>query len=508
MKILLINSNRYKYPWPVIPYGLCAIASSLEAAGHEVNALDLCFSSDPAGEIGRAISGFNPELVGVSIRNIDNGAGHNTTFLLDKVRDETIAPLKMHYNGPVVIGGPAVGVNGVEMLHYFDLGLAVKGDGELAVTELARRLESDTPLNGLPGLVRRVNGEIVEENPPWPAPDLDALPRVSLKKFVDLEPYAAYDSPLQIQTKRGCPLGCSYCTYNIIEGRQYRLRDPDRVAAEIEILSGESGTRRIEITDSTFNLPLDHAKKVLQAIIGRNLGLRIRTMGINPGAVDEELVDLMLQAGFRDVDLGAESLSDGILERLGKNYSKADVIKAGRLLKKYGIPTSWMLMVGGPGETADTLKETFETAAREASRWDLICVAVGVRLYKGAPLANEASARGWEGAADGFFKPTAYHPDELSLEEVRALTKRAWYNYRNFLIYSEDMTFPEDWLRQAGAVLRRIAPDAPLWKIYIVSRLLEKYCGLDLPGRIRHYLDNRAFYSSLARRRSGLAETV
>ena len=80
MNILLINSNRLKHPWPVIPFGLCTVAAVLETAGHDVVFLDLCFSKAPDREVRLALNKFKPELVGVGIRNIDNASGYNTIF--------------------------------------------------------------------------------------------------------------------------------------------------------------------------------------------------------------------------------------------------------------------------------------------------------------------------------------------------------------------------------------------------------------------------------------------
>ena len=119
MRVLLINSNRFHQPWPVIPFGLCCVASVVEAAGHEVRALDLCFSRRTEREIAEAVREFGPDVVGVSVRNIDNCAGWNTRFLLDEVRDRVIGPLKGAFTGPIVIGGAAVGINAAEMLGFF-----------------------------------------------------------------------------------------------------------------------------------------------------------------------------------------------------------------------------------------------------------------------------------------------------------------------------------------------------------------------------------------------------
>lgn len=479
MNILLINSNRLKHPWPVIPFGMCSVAAALEAAGHDVVFLDLCFSKDPDREIRLAISKFKPELVGVGIRNIDNASGLNAIFLLDPIKAEVINPLKLAFEGPIVIGGAAVGISGSEMLHFFDLPLAIQGDGEQAIVELSARLEKNLPLNGLGGLIRRQNGMIVEENPPLRVKDLNALPLIKFDRYLDVRRYRKYNSPLQIQTKRGCALRCVYCTYNRLEGRVYRFKDPLRVAEEVETLVNETGIRHIEFTDSTFNIPLEHSKAVLRALAVKNLNLRCRALGLNPAAVDEELVKLMKRVGFQDVDLGAESGCDQTLLSLGKNFRKEDLLTAGKLLHQANIPTSWFLLLGAPSETEDTLHETLETISKAASPWDLVVIGVGIRVYKGAPLANTFQTMNRDRINDNFLHPVHFEPKALDVETIKMITKRTYRRYPNFMMFDENSQYPEVILKAARAVLKCFFPHQPMWRVYIFVRKILKVLGVN-----------------------------
>jgi hypothetical protein len=111
MRILLINTNRYKVPFPVMPVGLCWVAASLESAGHDVRFLDLAFSMDSGSEITNAVAEHKPGIVGLSVRNIDTCNGYRPVFLLEKIKKDIIVPLKRSFSGPVVLGGPAAGIN-------------------------------------------------------------------------------------------------------------------------------------------------------------------------------------------------------------------------------------------------------------------------------------------------------------------------------------------------------------------------------------------------------------
>jgi len=361
-KILLINSNRFKHPWPVIPFGLCYIASSLESNGnHTVSFLDLCFSSDCEKDIQKEIRNFQPDVIGISIRNIDDTGGYQVHFLLEDVKNDVVDYCKREFQGPIVIGGASVGISGREMLEYFDLEYAIQGDGEAVMPEFINRIENRLPLEGLNGLIIRRENRIVQDNGPLRVQDLDSLPFPRPSRYLDLEQYRRFGSSLQIQTKRGCAFKCSYCTYNRIEGKQYRLRSPKLVADEIEILVKETGINRIEFTDSIFNVPLFHAKEVLKELSRKNLELRLHTMGLSPSAIDEELLDLMKHTGFNEADIGAESTCNIILESLGKNFQKNDIIKTANLLRNKKIPATWFMMLGAPLETKKTVLESLNT---------------------------------------------------------------------------------------------------------------------------------------------------
>lgn len=487
MKVLFINANTFKHPWPVIPFGLCCVAAAVEQAGHEVRVLDLCFASHPAAAVHDAVREHRPDVVGISVRNIDNSVGYNTHFLLESTKRQVIEPCQKVFDGPVILGGPALGINGPEILEFFGVPFAIAGDGEEAMVGFLACLQAGQSVQNTPGLIYRSPGGTIVHNLPARVRDLNSLPMIDPSRYVDLHLYRRYNSPLQVQTKRGCPLRCVYCTYNRIEGHQYRLKSPDRVAKEIAWLVEKTGIHAVEFTDSTFNIPLSHAKDVLRALIARGLNLQVRTMGLNPGAVDEELVELMKRAGFSEVDVGAESGCDRMLEALGKNYRKQDILRTGKLLHEAGIPITWYLLLGAPGETPDTIRETFETMEQAASPWDLINVAVGMRLYSGAPLAEEVRQRFPRLAVEtrNFLFPV-HLPDAYAVDvpTIKYLTKRQAMQKTNYFMYDEDEKTPPVILRTVAALIRFLRLRQPLWRSFILLRKLQKLAGYTAVRRL------------------------
>jgi radical SAM superfamily enzyme YgiQ (UPF0313 family) len=349
--------------------------------------------------------------------------------------------------------------------------------------EFVNRIENRQPLEGLKGLIIRRDKVIIQDNEPFRVQDLDSLPFPKPLHYLDLDQYRRFGSPIQIQTKRGCALRCSYCTYNNIEGKQYRLINPRRVADEIEILIKETGINHVEFADSIFNIPLYHAKEVLREVISKNLDLKLHTMGLSPAAVDEELLDLMKSAGFNEVDIGAESACDSILESLFKNFKRSDVISTANLLKKKKIPVTWFIMLGALAETRETILETLNTMGRLASKWDLVFVSTGVRVYNGAPLAEEIRKHDIHCTSDNFLHPVKIEPEKIGLADIHTIAKRYSFQFPNFYFYEKEHIIPGGLLVIGNFLLRAFHSRQPVWRILILLKRIGWVLGIGLVKR-------------------------
>ncbi len=474
MNVLIVNSNRERSPWPVPPIGACCIASAVEAAGHRVELLDLCFETDCARAVSEAIRRVEPGLIGISIRNIDNVDWQSPMFYLPGVRDEVIGPCRQHSGAPIVIGGPAVGIMPGRMLEYFGADFAVCGDGEVAIVELVKMLETGSPADDVPGLAW-CDGDDARVNPPARVCNLDELPTPRVHRWVDLPRYLSYNSSMGIQTKRGCALSCSYCVYNEIEGRAYRLKSPGRIAEEVrEAIEG--GACSIEFVDSTFNVPLEHAKTVCRALIEHDLDAQFSTMGINPGAVDEELFDLLKRARFTEVSITPESCSQPIIDSLGKNFTTDDVARAAELARKVDLPIVWYLMFGAPGECEETVRETLAFADRYIPEEHLVLMVSGIRIFPGSPLEKQARAEGQLAAEDDLLEPVWYQPD-ISHERLFEMLDEAYLSHPNYLLL-QDNNVPELLLKTASAIHRFLRSKRPLWQHIKTIRKLQAALGL------------------------------
>ncbi len=456
-RVLLVSANRERQPYPVVPNGLACVASALDAAGHEVRFLDLCFERNPIESATAAAREFAPTVVGVSIRNIDNSDAIALRHYTPEARSVFAALRVGAPNAKVIAGGAAFGVAPEALFRDFGVDYAVAGDGERASVALVNALARGEDIPPLPGVVRALEGT-VHLTPPGEDADLDALPSPSLHRWIDLKRYERHGATIPIQTKRGCVYKCVYCTYRNVEGWGYRTRNPERVADEIEELWREAGVRSFDFVDSTFNSPPGHALEVCEAIIRRNMSLHLDTTNFTPATASDELLGAMRRAGFRTLGITAESASDPVLERLEKGFTAAKVREVAERVERAGIRTLWIFLVGGPGETPATLEETLAFAAWRLGRGDAVYLTVGLRIYPGTTLHRIAIDEGIVAPGATLLDPTFYFSPDLSFDAAVTRLRRFSADHPRFMFSADSRSVLLPYLTRAASLLRLPKP--------------------------------------------------
>jgi radical SAM superfamily enzyme YgiQ (UPF0313 family) len=456
-RVLLVSTNRERQPYPVVPNGLACVASALDAAGHRVRFLDLCFARDPIATAREAASTFRPDIVGVSVRNIDNSDAIALRHYTPEARGVLQALRGAAPRARVIAGGAAFGVAPEALFRDLGVDYAVAGDGERASVALVNALTSGDSIEALPGLVRERNGTVVF-TPPGEDADLDSLPATTLHRWIDLARYQRHGATIPIQTKRGCVYRCVYCTYRNVEGWGYRTRDPELVADEIEELKIEAHVRHFDFVDSTFNSPPGHAIETCEAIIRRRLGVQLDTTNFTPATASSELLAAMKRAGFRTLGITAESASDGVLEKLEKGFTAAKVREVAERVERHGIKTLWIFLVGGPGEDARTLEETLSFAHWRLNRGDAVYLTVGLRIYPGTTLHRIAIREGVVPADSTLLDPAFYFSSALQFDATVARLKCFATGHGRFMFSADSRSPLLPYLTRAASVLRLPRP--------------------------------------------------
>ncbi|MBI5017231.1 MAG: radical SAM protein [Deltaproteobacteria bacterium] len=443
MEVLVVSVNRLTEPVPVLPLGACAAAEAAERAGHRVRLLDLLSEGDPLGRLRAKLSRRRADVVGLSVRNLDNAEWSAPASYVPAAA-QAVAAAKAA-GARVVLGGAGVGVMAEALLARTGADAAVAGDGEDAFPAVLEALDSGGADPGAAVWRRPYSG-------PWRFPRLE--------RWLDLKAYASRFAAVPVQTKRGCPFSCVYCTYPGIEGRDYRLCPPAEAAAEVERL-GKVGARDVEFVDNLFNAPRDHALEVCEEVARRRPGLRLHSVDLSPLTLDDELLGAMEAAGFAGAGVTAESASDPVLERLGKGFGAADVHRAAEGLRRRRIPTMWVFLLGGPGETRATVAETLRFAETSLGPSDAAFFNVGVRVYPGTALEGIARDEGVLDGTEDLLDPTFYLSPALDPEWLLRTVNRAVGGNPRFL----GPSMPLRWLLP---LVRRVGYAAglrpPLWR--------------------------------------------
>ena len=363
MRVLLISANTELINMPVLPLGLAYVAAAADTQGHTVKMLNLMMQTDTQKALHKAIVDFNPEIIGISVRNIDDQKMENPRFLLGAVK-EVVAHCRKLSNATIILGGAGFSIFPQVTLDFLGADIGLQGEGENSFLTLLERLRDKMDPSEIPGLClpgrtsRSESGHIKRlSDVKLPLPVVHLLTPSALKGKEVWIPF---------QTRRGCPLDCSYCSTATIEGRTIRKHDPKKV---IEAISRyvEVGLDHFFFVDNTFNLPNSYAKTLCEHLISSRLKINWRCI-LYPWKVDNELVEKMAKAGCKEVSLGFESGSEKILAKMNKRYTPADVRQISERLKKFGISRMGFLLFGGPGETEKQLMKVCVLPTHLASR--------------------------------------------------------------------------------------------------------------------------------------------
>jgi len=447
MDILLISANREKSPYPVFPLGLAFLAGPLRAAGHLLRAVDLCFSDDPADLITDALSSCPPGAIIISIRNIDNVTFPGFRSYLEGVRG--VVDL-CRGSAPVILGGSGFSLMPRELLEFLAGDYGVVGEGEEVLPLVLERLARGESPHGLPGVVSRgIPGFI----PPRP---VEIIGRPERTLF-PVERYNREGGMANLQTKRGCPFSCIYCTYPLLEGTRLRLRDVDDVIAEIRQLVEGYRSEYIYFVDDIFNYPMEFAERLCRAMIAAGLPVRWSAF-INPAFITPDLVRLMVEAGCDAVEFGTDSGSPAMLRNLGKSFGTGEIREASALCRDHGIDFAHYILFGGPGETGQTVLESF--ALMDEVEPTAVIGMTGIRIYPGTHLHRQALDEGIIQPETPLLEPVFYIAPPVREILCDLVTQEAMKR-KNWVVPGLEINMSDAMM----AALRHFPVRGPLWKL-------------------------------------------
>lgn len=393
MRVLLINPNRYINP-PVPPIGLEYLAASLKAQGHEAAILDLCFSENPYEDIELSIRSFQPEIAGITVRNVDTVIFHANEFFLDQIR-HIVGYLKSQHGLRVIIGGAGILSNPDGILDYLDADCAVKGPAESAMSEVLNACSGGKVQRGVfQGIHTGKRGGLREPH------------------LIDYKRYFEKGGIAGFQTHTGCSSSCVYC---LEANTPVSFREIPDVVEEIKTLA-DMGFDHFHLCDSEFNEDSDFAVDFCTAL--KKAGIPIKwALYMKPVYTSKALFRALKECGAYLITLTVDSWRKCPL--YWEDYEKC-VYSA----KSSGIDVAVDFLTGFPYETEGNLREYFEILRRPLP--DRIGVNTYIRLYKilkitDIILNDPILKSGLLGAADdpSCIKPVFYN--QIDTQRLKSL---------------------------------------------------------------------------------------
>jgi radical SAM superfamily enzyme YgiQ (UPF0313 family) len=363
MRVLLVSANREVLPSPVVPIGPLAVAASLRDT-HQVRLLDLCFEDDPRAAVKSAVESFDPQVVGIGLRNLHTNAYDGMERLISGYA-ELVGWFRETTDVPIVLGGAAFSLQPETLLARLGADFGIVGEGERAFREVVDQLAA----GGTPPRITRARAaspgflktSLLRRSRAGEMSDLDDLP-LPARDLIDPR-YYELDGTDNLQTKRGCAFGCSYCDYPDLEGTKVRARNPKTVADEMLERSKVPGVSHMFFVDSVFNVPRSHAIAVCDEIALRENPLPWVCYA-SPVAIDEEVVRAMARAGCEGVEIGSDSGTARMLEQLKKPFTLEQIERSRMLFREYGVRDCHTFVLGALDETAEEVEETLRFVER------------------------------------------------------------------------------------------------------------------------------------------------
>jgi radical SAM superfamily enzyme YgiQ (UPF0313 family) len=448
VKILLISANNFKVPYPVYPLGISYLKTYIESQRNDYDIKLFDVNIQTIENLVVVLNEYKPDFTGVSMRNVDDVNSLNRESFIEHYKN-IVNTVKKNSKCVTIAGGSGFSIFPEKLYRELNTDYAIYGEGETALQQLIDALTHNQDISQIEGLLYTLNG-VVKINP-----KKNYVHSLNLdfdSEYLDY--YWKNSGMLNIQTKRGCPYNCIYCTYPLIEGTKVRMLNADKIVETLKELYFKKGIDYMFFTDSVFNINNDFnfelAEKIIQSGIKMKWGAYFTIKNL-----PEELLIVLKRAGLVHIEFGTESLSDSTLANYGKHFTVSDIVEKSELCNKLDIDFAHFLILGGYGETKLSIAETFENSKK--INHSVFFPFVGMRIYPGTILQKYAIEEGLIQANDELLEPKYYISKDMDIDSLKIQarnTGRRW-------------VFPDEDLSGVMLKMRAKNKKGPLWEYLI-----------------------------------------
>jgi len=410
--ILLVSANTYTTPYPVYPLGISYLYTYLKNRLPHYNFHFFDFNLQSLSDFVKTLSNVEFDVVGVSLRNVDDTNIYKKNSFIDGY-EHILSTIRSASSAKVVIGGPGFSIFPEQIFESLQPDFGIKGEGEESLLQLIRCIDNHSDYREIEGLVYKTDTTKIKVNPRTTY--LNSLELSFDKDLVDY--YWSRSGMLNIQTKRGCPYNCIYCSYPVIEGRKIRTLNADFIVETLKDLYFNKEITYVFFTDSVFNISNEYNIQLAQKIIASGVKVNWGAY-FSPYNLTREELTLFKQAGLTHIEFGSESFSDQQLKNYRKPFKFTDVLEMSQICSDLGIFFAHFLILGGYGETERSLNETFENSKKIPL--SVFFPYIGMRIYPHTELFNIAVAEGKIKSENDLLDPVYYISDAVNLDTLKA----------------------------------------------------------------------------------------
>lgn len=455
MNILLIRPVTNKMPIIIPNLGLGYLSSQLKKHGHSVTILDCAKLNYDYKDFKNFLDSGNFDIAGFQLFTCDFSSVRKMAEIVKEVDSDIITIA----GGPHISGLPEHTMKEIRNLDYGFYGEAeigiVKFCDYISKTENSSKeketeLEADSgtdvynkretvTLSEIPGLIYR-NGDEVLVNDRNAVEDLDSL------DFPDWEsidpntyphaPHGTFTKSLPaapVITSRGCPYSCTYCGVKSTTGRRLRMRSPENIISEIELLIKKYGVKEIHIEDDNFTFNRERVVEFCNLLLDKNIKINWACPnGVRLDTLDEELLRLMEKAGCYSFAVGIESGSPGILKDMRRQVTVEKMREKIMLIASTTkIKMTGFLMAGYPTETIEDIKETIKfvnSLPLNRAQYSNFLPLPGTKIFDDLMEKGEIDldSLSWDNFQDNAI---TYSPPGITPEQLHKILKSAFYRF-------------------------------------------------------------------------------
>ena len=443
-KILLVSANICQEPYKVFPLGMMCLHSYIAKYHPDWKLSFFDFNLQSYSEFSFLLQQNDFDYIGISLRNCDDVNFYAKDSFVDHY--VTICKISRQKSAAkLIVGGPCVSIFPEDILELLNVDYAVVGEGEKALCDLISGLESGKSVQSIEGLVYRGEEQVTVNT------RHHFITESTIKFAPELAQYYFDEGGmLNIQTKRGCPYQCIYCSYPVIDGKTVRTLAPESVVENIKALYFGQKIDYLFFTDSVFNICEDYNIELAHRII--ESGVRVSWGAyFSPNNFKKENMALYKRAGLTHIEFGTDSLSDTQLVNYRKHFTFHDIKNASDICYDLGIFYAHFLILGGIGENVQTLNETFENSKK--LQHTVFFPFIGMRIYPKTELYDIAIKEGLISKEEAL-KPVYYISKDCdlnTLKEQAAQTGKRW-------------VFPDEEKNPIVDRLRAKKRRGPLWE--------------------------------------------